>query len=144
MKLLKTEQDDAANRSNNALTPVNYNFILMGSETGEGRLTYVLWVEPKEPRAFLYRGTIWVDAQDFAVVQIDVKPARNLSFWIRDTEIHHVYLKTGDFWLPDLNRSESKVRLGGTALLTVNYGDYRFVSADAEPPDSEFSSVMSR
>jgi hypothetical protein len=98
----------------------------------EGKHAYVLKVEPKERRVLLYRGTIWVDAQDLAVVQIEAQPARNPSFWIRDTRIHHVYQKAGAFWLPAYDRSETKVRLGGTALLTINYGDYQFAHADAE------------
>jgi len=129
-KLLTTEQEDAAHRKHSALTPANYNFTLIGSETVEGRHTYVLKVEPKERRTLLYRGTIWVDAQDYAVVQIEAQPARNLSFWIRNTQIHHVYSKTGDYWLPEWDRSETKVRFGGTAVLTINYGTYTFVRAD--------------
>jgi hypothetical protein len=75
-----------------------------------------------------------VDAQDYAVVKIDAHPAKNPSFWISDTEIHHVYEKDGDFWLPKSNRSETKVRLGGTAILTIEYGDYRFAAKGASPP----------
>jgi hypothetical protein len=125
-RLLRTEKDDAASRSDSALTPANYNFTLIGSDTVNGRQTYALKVEPKERRPLLYRGTIWVDARDFAVVQIDAQPAKNPSFWIRDTEIHHVYSETGEFWLPQSNKTETKVRLGGTALLTIQYGTYNF------------------
>lgn len=131
-KLLKTEQDAAGNWNGSALTPANYNFTLIGSETVNGRQTYVLKVEPKEVRALLYRGTIWLDAHEYAVVKLEAQPARDPSFWIRDTEIHHVYSKAGDFWLPVQTTSESNMRLGGTALLTVDYDDYRFLQVDAE------------
>ena len=128
-RLLKTEKDDAASRSDSALTPANYNFTLIGSDTVNGRQTYSLKVEPRERRPLLYRGTIWVDAREFAVVQIDAQPAKNPSFWIRDTAIHHVYSQTGEFWLPQSNKTETKVRLGGTALLTIQYGTYNFSHA---------------
>jgi hypothetical protein len=133
-KLLRTEQESTHDRADNALSPANYNFTLGRTETVGGRLAYVLGVEPKKPRGLLYRGTIWVDAQDYAVVKIDAHPAKNPSFWISDTEIHHVYEKDGDFWLPKSNRSETKVRLGGTAILTIEYGDYRFAAKGASPP----------
>lgn len=126
-KLLRTEQDSLHDRADSALTPANYSFSLIKTETDGGRLTYVLSVEPKTPRQLLYRGTIWVDANDYAVVKIEAQPAKNPSFWIRSTDIHHVYGKTGDFWLPESNRSESKIRLGGTAVLTIEYNDYQFV-----------------
>jgi hypothetical protein len=136
-KLLKTEQDSSHDRTDSALTPANYSFNLVRAETDDGRLTFVLGVQPRTPRTLLYRGTIWVDATDYAVVKIEAQPAKNPSFWIRSTDIHHVYSKTGDFWLPLSNRSESKVRLGGTAVLTIEYGDYRF--ANTAPSQAEVS-----
>jgi hypothetical protein len=30
--------------------------------------------------------------------------------------------------LPEKNRSETKVRIGGTAMLTIDYGSYQIVS----------------
>jgi hypothetical protein len=132
-KLLRTEQDSSRDRADSALTPANYNFALVRTETDAGRLTYVLSVEPKAPRSLLYRGTIWVDANDYAVVKVEAQPAKNPSFWIRNTEIHHVYSKTGDFWLAQSNRTETKVRLGGTAVLTIEYGNYRFANAGNSP-----------
>lgn len=133
-KLLRTEQDASRDRTDNALTAANYTFSLMGTETDDGRLAYVLRVEPKQRRKLLYRGTIWVDAQDYAVVKIEAEPAKNPSFWIRNTQIHHLYEKTGHLWLPQSDRSETKVRLGGTAVLTIDYGTYRFANATAMPP----------
>jgi len=130
-KLLKTEQDASRDRTGSALTPANYTFTLLRTEMDGERPTYVLTVEPKQRRSLLYRGTIWVDAQDYAVVRIEAEPAKNPSFWIRDTQIDHVYEKTGDFWLPQSNRSETKVRLGGKAILTIDYSDYRFVRPEA-------------
>ena len=66
----------------------------------------------------------WVDAADFAVARIEAAPAKNLSFWISSTAIHHKYTKTGDFWLPAKNESDTEVRLGGRAVLTIDYGVY--------------------
>ncbi|HTV15348.1 MAG TPA: hypothetical protein VME68_11570 [Acidobacteriaceae bacterium] len=135
-KLLKTEQDDAQHRADSALTPANYTFSLVGTEQAEGRLLYILSVEPKIPRALLYRGKIWVDAADYAVVKVEAHPAKSPSFWIRDTEINRAYAKAGDFWLPGNDWSETKVRLGGTAVLTIEYRDYRFATAATPAPSS--------
>ena len=128
-RLLRTEEEDAHHRADSALTPANYNFSLLRTETDRGRRLYVLTVEPKVARPLLYRGTIWVDAQDYAVVQLDAQPAKHLSFWIEHTLINREYEKAGDFWLPRSDRSETKVRLGGTAVLTIEYDDYRFATA---------------
>lgn len=127
MRLLETEKAASADQGSTALTPANYRFTLDGTENVEGRPSYVLDVAPLTGNKLLYRGKIWVDAADFAVARIEAEPARNPSFWIAHTSIHHRYSKTGGFWLPESNRSETKVRVGGTAILTIDYGGYQVV-----------------
>lgn len=135
-KLLESEQEssiDARNRDGVALTSDNYRFALRGCEVDAGRSLYVLEVEPLRDAKFLYRGTIWVDAQDFAVTRIEGEPARNPSFWTKRSVIRHQYQKIGEFYLPALNETVSDVRLGGKAVLTIRYQDYKLnQSADAQ------------
>lgn len=132
-KLLETEQDDSRQQKA-ALTPSNYNFQLETTTFENGRTLYEFGVEPKVKNKLLYRGRIWIDGNDYAVVRVEAEPAENPSFWIKKTEIHHVYSKSGEFWLPETNRSESKVRLGGSAILTIDYGSYRFDEPHAITP----------
>jgi len=107
------------------LTPDNYRFALRGCEADGGRDLYVMDVQPLRETKFLYRGTIWIDAQDFAVTRIDAEPAKNPSFWTRKSQIHHQYQKIGEFYLPSLNETVTEVRLGGKAVLTIRYQDYK-------------------
>ena len=100
----------------------------MGNETLGGRPTYVLHVEPLVPSKFLYRGKVWVDAADFAVVKMETQPAKSPSFWITQTLIHYTGAKTDGFWMPQQMRSETSVRVGGAAVLTINYGNYEIAS----------------
>jgi hypothetical protein len=124
-RALDSETDAAKDQKSTALTQANYRFKLEGVETLAGRPAYVLYVEPVVATKYLYRGKIWVDAADFAVEKIEAAPAKNPSFWITGTKIHQIYVKTGEFWLPDQNRSESKIRVGGNAVLTIDYGKYQ-------------------
>ncbi len=128
-KVLKKAVDSEAEASHDqnatALTPANYKFELAGIETLDGRPAYALMVEPVKDSKFLYRGKIWVDAADFAVVRIKAEPAKNPSFWILRPQITFTSTKTGDFWLPTSNRSETKVRIGGSAVFTIDYGTYQ-------------------
>ena len=130
-KLLETEKEAAENPGRTALTPANYTFTLLGTQETAGQRCYIFHVDPKRDDTFLYRGKIYVDSEDFAVTQIEVEPAKSPSFWIRKTEIDHVYKKTGQFWLPERNRSESKLRIGGSAVLTIDYGEYHLQPAAA-------------
>jgi hypothetical protein len=142
-KLLDSEEDAALHKNETGLTPQNYSFTLIGGANENGRQFFILQVEPKINRELLYRGRIWVDATDYAVVRVEAQPAENPSFWIRSTQIYHVYAKVGDFWLPHHNISESKTRFGGTATLTIDYGSYTFVGPNAPPTQSAIASIQS-
>jgi hypothetical protein len=137
LRLLETERDDSREQQQSALTPSNYNFDFQTETTENGRPVYVFAVEPRTKNKLLYRGKIWIDAADYAVVRVDAQPAENPSFWIKSTQIHHVYAKNGEFWLPQTNRSESKVRFGGTAVLTIDYGTYQF-----DAPRTDFNGAF--
>jgi hypothetical protein len=126
-KLLEGEQEAAndENRRNTTLSTDNYEFTSAGSEATPQGQQYVLNLLPKTKNKFLYRGKIWVDAKDFAVVRIEGEPAKNPSFWIKNTMVKHRYVKVEDFWLPAENHTESVIRLGGRAILTIEYKDYK-------------------
>jgi hypothetical protein len=127
-RLLETERESIKdqNRPGIQITSDNYDFTLLESHAAVDGCPYVLGVQPRVPTKFLFRGRIWVDAKDFAVCRIDAEPAKNPSFWIKKTEIHHSFVKLGEFWLPAENKSVSDIRLNGRATLTINYEDYKF------------------
>jgi len=132
-RLLDSEKEalQNANRKQTAMSMENYDFKFLETEQGAEGKFYVLQVEPKIKNKFLYRGTIWVDAEDFAVARIEGKPAKNPSWWISSTEIHHRYGKVDSFWLPVHNESVTHVRVGGQAVLTIEYTDYKIKTATA-------------
>jgi outer membrane lipoprotein-sorting protein len=126
-RAVDSEVEVSKNEAEAALTEANCRFRLVGSENLGKRPAYVLEVDPINPSKFLYKGKIWVDAEDFAVAKIEAQPSKNPSSWIGRTLIHHTNAKRTGFWLPERNRSESKIRIGGTAVLTIDYGTYRVV-----------------
>jgi hypothetical protein len=139
-KLLESEQEaisDAANRDAVALTTANYRFSLLGCAPGESRPLYVMKVQPLRATKFLYRGTIWIDSQDFAVTRIEAEPAKNPSFWTLRSQIHHQYQKIGEFYLPESNQTVTDVRLGGKAVLTIRYLDYKLPEQSASSTGTE-------
>jgi outer membrane lipoprotein-sorting protein len=131
-KLLEGELEaaDEENRQRTALTTENYDFALAGYEPAPEGGRYILNLTPRTKNKFLYRGKIWVDAKDFAVVRIKGEPGKNPSFWIKKIDVEHSYEKVGDFWLPAQNRTESVVRLGGVAHLSIEYKDYKILKAE--------------
>jgi hypothetical protein len=130
-KILEGEKEafEAENQRRTALNNDNYVFALVGCESVPGGPLYVLTVEPKVKSKFLYNGKIWVDAADFAVTRISAEPAKNPSFWIRQTQIEQVYARVNEFWLPASNHSVTTVRLGGHADFTIEYTNYQMTGA---------------
>jgi hypothetical protein len=124
-RAVESEKEAAKDKGSTALSPANYRFELVGTESLAGRPAYVMKVEPLAPSKFLYRGKIWVDAAEFALAKMDGEPAKSPSFWISRTLLEFTNAKTGDFWFPRQTRSETKVRIGGTAVLTIDYGSYQ-------------------
>lgn len=132
-RAVESEKEASQDRQSTALTPANYRFQLAGTDTLDGRTAYIVQVEPLREGKFLYRGKVWVDSTEFAVRKIEVEPAKNPSFWITSTEIENTNSDTDGVWLPAKNRSESKIRIGGTAVLTIDYGVYHVVLANQSP-----------
>ena len=134
LKLLDSEKEAFKDRKQVELSPRNYRFTLVDTEKiAEGNTCYVLAVSPRKENKFLYTGKIWVDASDFAVVRMEGQPAKSPSFWIRDTQIDSKWEKVGGFWLIAHNHSVSHIRLGGTATLTIDYGEYQITAVDGRP-----------
>lgn len=142
-RVLQTEKEAlrAENQNAVALNQDNYQFGLAGTESTPAGPAYVLSVEPRTNNKLLYRGRIWVDAEDFAVVRIEAAPAKNPSFWTKETKIEQVYAKVGNFWLPLSNRSSSEIRLGGHASFTIDYQNYQITATSPVLKQDELSGI---
>jgi hypothetical protein len=126
-KLLEAEQESMRdeNQQRSAITPQNYTFQVSDYEKPDRDEFYVLDVQPRSKNTFLFRGHIWVKAKDFAFTRLEGEPAVNPSWWAVNTDFKRRYQTIGDFWLPESNESETKVRIFGTAALTISYGEYQ-------------------
>jgi hypothetical protein len=139
-KLLEAEQEsmNEENRQRTALTSENYTFQVLDYQISDADEFYVLDAEPRNKNKFLFRGRVWVNATDFAVTRVEGEPAQNPSWWTVKTDFKRSYQKIGDFWLPESNQSETKVRIVGTAILTITYGKYEI----AETHDTRLASSL--
>jgi len=132
LKLLSSEQEaqEEQNRKALEISPKNYNFAFAGNEHTPSGDFYVLSVSPKGKSKYLYRGKLWVDAKDFAVARMQGEPAKNPSLWVSHMEIEYRWNKVEGFWLPAHNESETDVRMGGKAVLTIDYSDYQITGVN--------------
>ena len=137
-KMLESESESSRPevRERTSITSENYNFQLIGTDTLESRPVYIVEVLPKRQDKYLFEGRIWVDAQDFALVRAEGKPAKNPSFWIHSVNFVQLYHKSGTSWFPVSTESLTDARIFGKTAVTINYLDYQ-PNSNAEPTISQ-------
>lgn len=125
-KMLESESETSRPeiRASAKLNSENYEFELFGTEELAGRVAYVLEVRPKRDEKSLFRGRIWVDAEDYALARAEGNPAKKPSFWTKRIHFVQVYRKSGPLWFPFSTRSVTEAHLFGTTDVNIDYFDY--------------------
>ena len=141
-KMLESESETSRPelRATTRLNFTNYQFLILGTETVSGRKAYVLETKPKRKDKYLFEGRIWVDAEDYALVRAEGRPAKNPSFWTKSTHFVQLYQKSGPLWFPLSTQSITDARLFGTTDVHIEYFDY----APQSQPSSEITLMSSK
>lgn len=140
--LMDSEIETAAGRSHrdSSIGPTNYAFDLLGEEDVDGYHCFVLQAFPKRRDKYLFEGKIWIDTQDFAVVKIVGRPAKNPSFWITRVDFVRRYQKIGELWFPLKDESVTHVRIYGKKILTIDHADYKVNEATSADDQTRIAS----
>ncbi len=120
-RYLSLEQDGTAGASL-AVTPANYRFRFVEVADYNGAPAYVFRVEPKQKRAGLFRGELWLDAATFLPVREWGELVKSPSFFIRSVYFVQDYGIADGRAVPRRTIAEVKTRLAGPAELTVWFG----------------------
>lgn len=125
-QMLATESESSRpeTRSKSRITSDNYTFRMIDKGPLDGRVAYLIDVAPKRQDKTLFRGRIWIDAEDYALARVEGEPAQNPSFWTRNVHFIQRYQKSGSFWFPALTTSITDARIFGTTNVTIRYFDY--------------------
>ena len=111
------EASEATAHAGNKLARSNYDFSFEGASP---QPLYVLDVTPKMKSKFAWKGRIWVDPVDYAVVRAEGQPEKLPSWWTTHSEFTYTNQKIAGLWLPAQNISDTRVRLGGHAHLQID------------------------
>jgi hypothetical protein len=135
-KMLESESETShpEARAKTRINPENYDFRMAGTEVIDGRTAYVLEVSPKRKEKYLFRGRIWVDAEDYALARAEGQPAKNPSFWTKSTHFVQIYQKNGSLWFPRSTQSVTEAHIFGPTDVNIEYFDYAPKTAHA--PDN--------
>jgi hypothetical protein len=125
-RLMKFEAEKVRTRKDqdSLITPENYTLEVVGRDNvGSSECLVVRAVARREERD-LFKGKIWVNEGNFAIVKVAGELAKSPSFWIKHVRFVRGYLQIGEFWLPSTEEAVSQVRIFGEETLTVAYRDY--------------------
>jgi outer membrane lipoprotein-sorting protein len=134
----ETETSRPERRAGARLNSENYEFSLIGTALAAGRTAYALEVRPKRSEKYLFEGRIWVDAEDYALVRAEGKPAKRPSFWTKSIHFVQVYQKCGPVWFPLSTQSVTEAHLFGTTDVSIEYFGYA-----PKMPNASGNSVVS-
>ncbi len=114
------------------LSPENYNFAYLGTETVDGQSCYILQLTPRHDGRDIVKGKAWIDTRTYLLRQLAGTPTKTPSWWIKDLQITMHYKDIDGLWLQDSAEAIAQVRLVGKHTLSARSVDVRTDSAVAK------------
>jgi hypothetical protein len=118
-----------------AVTPDNYKFKYKGRSQADGREVHIFQVSPRQKRAGLFQGEVWIDADTYLRVRESGKLVKNPSFFLKQVAFVRNYEIRDGISSPRQVQSVVETRLVGKAELTINFSNFMVdtsVAADAD------------
>ncbi|MFZ1086488.1 MAG: hypothetical protein WAN35_16110 [Terracidiphilus sp.] len=115
-----------ANREASWITSANYAMTLRpgGAQRLDGRDCYVLDIVPKRKAPNMIDGTLWVDAKDSSIMQIQGITSKSASVFSGPTQLMRQYANVSGFAMATHARAVADSALFGRTVIKIDYLDY--------------------
>lgn len=120
------QKDDPAA---NAISPANYKFSYKGTTEMHGRIVHVYQVKPRQKRAGLFKGRIYLNVYSGSMVRAEGKLVKSPSWFVKKLEFVQDYADINSFTFPVHIHSEAQARIVGRAVVDIYNSDYQPVSS---------------
>lgn len=126
LKLLTSEVDhvEKGEGASTAITNDNYKFTYKGSQQIDGKYAYEYRVKPRNKRAGLFKGKVFLDARTGEILRAEGTLVKSPSLFVKRVEFVQVYEQVGGFSLPLHTHSVAKTRLFGDAIVDISHSNY--------------------
>jgi hypothetical protein len=113
-------------REGSWITSANYQMKLKtdASQKVDGRDCFVLSITPRRKTPYLIEGTLWVDAIDYSIVQIQGVSSKSPSVFTGPTQMMRQYASVSGFAMATHARAVSNSFLLGETVVTIDYKGY--------------------
>jgi hypothetical protein len=113
-----------ANRAGAVIAPANYEMSVKGSAMIGSRNCVVVALKPRRASEYVMNGTVWVDARDGSIVQLEGITARSPSIFSGASQIFRQYTMVDGFPVATHARAVSNSWLVGQTVITIDYTGY--------------------
>jgi hypothetical protein len=98
----------------------------------DGRECLVLSIVPRRPSPFLFTGTLWVNARDYSIVQLQGMAAKSHSMLTGPAQVARQYANVDGFPMATHARAVSNSMLLGQTIVKIDYQGYQI-----QPPPAQ-------
>ena len=113
-----------ANRAGAVIASANYEMSVKGSAVIDSRNCIAVALKPRRASEYVMNGTVWVDAQDGSIVQLEGITARSPSVFSGASQVFRQYAMIDGFPAATHARAVSNSWLVGQTVITIEYTDY--------------------
>jgi hypothetical protein len=125
-RMLQSEVENAQKGTNAdvAINSVNYKFTYKGlRELDGGSLCHVFQVKPRQKRAGLFKGTIYLDVYTGGMRRAEGKMVKSPSFFVKNIEFSQDYHDVDGFDMVTHIHSTAEARIIGKAIVDITHSD---------------------
>ena len=123
-RFLQLEQDSGEKGSDLSISDRNYKFKFKKLIQWEKRPVYVYELTPKEKKAGLFKGELWIDSATYMPVRESGRLVKSPSVFLKKVEFVREYIIQDGIAIPKMIKSFIETRLAGRAELDINYSNY--------------------
>jgi len=105
----------------------NYAMELKSNEPQQlnGRDCLVLSLTPKRSSPYLFKGTLWVDAKDYSILQLEGMATKSPFFLTGAAQVSRQYASVSGFPMATHASAVSNSALLGQTIVKIDYRDYQ-------------------
>ena len=133
-EVLATEKrmTQPANRITAVIMSANYAMAVKGPAVVDSRKCIAVAIKPRKPSPYVFNGTVLVDAENEAIVQLEGIAAKSPTFLSGPSQIVRQYTMIDGFAMATHARAVSNSSLLGQTIVKIDYIDYQLQSQPAK------------
>ena len=118
--------NDPANVEKSWLTSTNYQMKLKPGPARmiDGRNCIAVAITPMHKAPNMIEGTLWIDARDYTIVEVEGVASRNPSVFAGTTKMMRRYANISGYAMATHARAESNSFFFGRTVVVIDYSDY--------------------